>query len=119
MTLAKIAAVVVLPTLTMIAQLLFRSALSERDFGFDPTTLFRLFTHPHLMLGVLVQGTGFVAWLGIISQLKLAEAFGMVGAVFYIVVAIVAWVTLGETLSAVQIAGLLAISVGVAALALG
>ncbi len=119
MNFAKLAAVALLPSITMVAQLLFRSALDDREMKFEPGALFRLATHPHLIMGVAMQGLGFVFWLWIISKLKLAEAFGMVGGVFYIVVAVVSYFALDESLRPLQIIGLITISLGVTALALG
>jgi len=117
--LTRLLAVFLMPTITMCAQLLFKSALDDRPFELAFRPLVSLFTHPHLLLGVALQGSGFVVWIYLISKLKLAEAFGIVGGAFYILVAIVGYFVLDERLSVLQMAGIATISIGVIALSVG
>ena len=55
----------------------------------------------------------------IVSQEKLGVATASVGAGFYILMALSAWLIYGETLSALQCAGILLVTCGVVCISLG
>ena len=68
---------------------------------------------PKVWAAVMVQGVGFLVWVGVVSRVKLGVAFATSGAFFYILLALVSWHLYGERLAPLQWAGIMLVSVGV------
>ncbi|MDP3445040.1 MAG: EamA family transporter, partial [Ignavibacteria bacterium] len=62
---------------------------------------------------ILMQGIGFLAWMVVLTKMKLGVAFAFSGALFYILIAISSYYLYGENLSLQQWIGLILISIGV------
>ena len=76
-------------------------------------------TSPWICGAVAVQGLGYILWMIVVSRVKLGVATASAGAGFYILTALAAWAVFGESLSAVQWAGILLITIGVTCVSLG
>jgi len=74
---------------------------------------------PWVISAVALQGLGYVIWWFVVVRVKLGVAFAISGSMFYALMAIAAWVTFGETLSALQWLGLFFVTFGVLCLTLG
>lgn len=68
---------------------------------------------PKIWLSIGVQALGFLAWVGVLSRMKLGPAFAMWGAFFYLLLALAGWWLHGEKLAPVQWLGIVFVSAGV------
>jgi drug/metabolite transporter (DMT)-like permease len=68
---------------------------------------------PWVYASVVLQILGYVLWLVIVSREKLGVATASIGAGFYVLMALSAWVVFGETLSASQWIGIVLVTCGV------
>jgi drug/metabolite transporter (DMT)-like permease len=68
---------------------------------------------------ITLQILSYVMWMLIVSREKLGVATATVGAGFYTLMALSAWLVYGETLSPVQWAGIALVTVGVICISLG
>jgi multidrug transporter EmrE-like cation transporter len=107
--------VVFVSCMTMGSQLLLKKAivmigpLMQGDkFAF----LFAAITSPFVILAIVMQGVGFFLWMFVLNSMKLGVAFGLSGAIFYILIALSSMYFYGERLSLQQWGGLLLISAG-------
>jgi drug/metabolite transporter (DMT)-like permease len=73
---------------------------------------------PLVYVSVAIQGFGYVLWMILLSRTKLALASSLVGAGFYVCMALAAWGIYGESLSYLQWLGLCLITLGVACIGL-
>jgi drug/metabolite transporter (DMT)-like permease len=92
--------------------------------GLNPLTNWRTFasaamTSPWIVSAVAVQVLGYLAWMVVVSRVKLGVATASAGAGFYILTALSAWAVFGESLSWVQWVGIVLITVGVVCVTLG
>ena len=76
-------------------------------------------TSPWICGAVAVQGFGYLLWMIVVSRVKLGVATASAGAGFYILMALSAWAVFGESLTTVQWAGIILITIGVACVSLG
>ena len=74
---------------------------------------------PWIYASITLQIFSYVMWMIIVSREKLGVATATVGAGFYALTALTAWLIYGETLSPVQWAGIALVTVGVACISLG
>jgi multidrug transporter EmrE-like cation transporter len=108
--------VVLVSCMTMGSQLLLKKAilvigpLMQSD---KIAFLFAAITSPFVILSIAIQGIGFFLWMFVLNSMKLGIAFGLSGAIFYILIALSSWHFYGERLSLQQWGGLLLISAGV------
>ena len=106
-----------------ISQLILRRAL--QDLG-SPTSLMGL---PRFLgsaalsfwvyASVALQILSYVMWMLIVSREKLGVATATVGAGFYTLMALSAWLIYGETLSPIQWTGIALVTLGVVCISLG
>jgi drug/metabolite transporter (DMT)-like permease len=68
---------------------------------------------------ITLQILSYVMWMLIVSREKLGVATATVGAGFYTLMALSAWLVYGETLSPVQWAGIALVTLGVVCISLG
>lgn len=68
---------------------------------------------PWVYAAVTLQILGFVLWMVLVSREKLGVATASVGAGFYLLMAFSAWMVYGETLTPVQWAGIVFLTIGV------
>jgi drug/metabolite transporter (DMT)-like permease len=76
-------------------------------------------TSPWMYASIVVQAVGYALWIVLISREKLGVATASVGAGFYALMPLCAWVIYGETLSNLQWFGIALITIGVTCASLG
>jgi drug/metabolite transporter (DMT)-like permease len=74
---------------------------------------------PWIYASVTLQILSYVMWMIIVSREKLGVATATVGAGFYSLMALSAWLIYGETLSLMQCAGIALVTLGVICISLG
>jgi drug/metabolite transporter (DMT)-like permease len=74
---------------------------------------------PWIYTSITLQIVSYVMWMLIVSREKLGVAAATVGAGFYTLMALSAWMIYGGTLSPLQWAGIALVTVGVAFISLG
>jgi drug/metabolite transporter (DMT)-like permease len=74
---------------------------------------------PWIYGSVTLQILSYVMWMLIVSREKLGVATATVGAGFYTLMALSAWVVYGETLSLTQWAGIALVTLGVICISAG
>jgi drug/metabolite transporter (DMT)-like permease len=109
---------------TVISQLVLRRALNQ--IGSPPAVLSSLprfignaALSPWIYTSVALQILSYVIWMLIVSREKLGVATASVGAGFYILMALSAWLIYGETLSLLQWTGIILVTLGVVCISLG
>jgi drug/metabolite transporter (DMT)-like permease len=102
----------------VVSQLLLRRALN--GLGGAPTALSGLprfigqaALSPWIYASVTLQVLSYVMWMMIVSREKLGVATATVGAGFYMLMALSAWLIYGETLSPWQWIGIVLVTCGV------
>jgi drug/metabolite transporter (DMT)-like permease len=111
-------------TLTaVISQLVLRRALNELGSPAGLSGLLRFMGNaafsPWIYTSVALQILSYVIWMLVVSREKLGVATASVGAGFYVLMALSAWLIYGETLSALQWAGIALVTLGVVCISLG
>jgi drug/metabolite transporter (DMT)-like permease len=74
---------------------------------------------PWIYASIALQIVSYVMWMLIVSREKLGVATATVGAGFYTMMALSAWMIYGETLSPLQWGGIALATAGVACISLG
>jgi drug/metabolite transporter (DMT)-like permease len=107
----------------VISQLLLRRALNSLG---SPTSLAELprfignaALSPWIYASVALQILGYVLWMLVVSREKLGVATASIGAGFYVMMALSAWLIYGETLSFLQWTGVILVTLGVVCISLG
>jgi drug/metabolite transporter (DMT)-like permease len=107
----------------VLGQLLLRRALAalggRAALDALPKFVLDAIASPWMYASIAIQGLGYFLWIVLISREKLGVASASVGAGFYILMPLCAWVVYGETLSALQWFGVSLITVGVTCVSLG
>lgn len=108
----------------VISQLLLRRATN--GLGGAPTSLAALprfiaqaALSPWVCASVALQALGYVLWLVIVAREKLGVATATVGAGFYVLMSLSAWLIYGEALSPVQWIGIVLVTGGVICISQG
>jgi drug/metabolite transporter (DMT)-like permease len=108
---------------SVISQLVLRRGLHELG---SPTSLFAVprflgnaALSPWIYASVTLQVLSYVMWMLIVSREKLGVATATVGAGFYTLMALSAWLVYGETLSPLQWTGIVLVTLGVVCISLG
>ena len=108
---------------SVISQLVLRRGLQELG---SPISLHRLprflgnaALSSWIYASVALQILSYVMWMLIVSREKLGVATATVGAGFYTLMALSAWLIYGESLSPMQWSGIVLVTVGVACISLG
>ena len=107
----------------VVSQLLLRRALNQIGSPSSLSALPRFIGNaavsPWIYASVALQILGYVMWIIVVSRAKLGVATASIGAGFYILMALSAWLIYGETLSTLQWAGILLVTSGVIFISLG
>lgn len=107
----------------VISQLVLRRALNELGSPASLSGLPRFIgsaaLSPWIFASVSLQVLGYVMWMLIVSREKLGVATASIGGGFYTLMALSAWLIYGETLSALQWAGIAMVTAGVVCISLG
>lgn len=102
---------------TIGSQLLLKHVVSSikgtlHDSGFL-AFLLAAATSPGVLLAFVIQVTGYVLWLVVLTRSQLSVAFAVSGSFFYLLMAAASWFLFGERLTGIQWLGLVLISGGV------
>ena len=92
---------------------------SPTNFFAVPRFLGNAALSPWIYVSVILQILSYVMWMLIVSREKLGVATATVGAGFYTLMALSAWLVYGETLSPLQWTGIALVTLGVACISLG
>jgi drug/metabolite transporter (DMT)-like permease len=107
----------------VLGQLLLRRALEtlggRAALATLPKFVLDAIASPWMYASLAIQGLGYFLWIVLISREKLGVASASVGAGFYILMPLCAWVVYGESLSGSQWFGISLITVGVTCVSLG
>jgi drug/metabolite transporter (DMT)-like permease len=108
---------------SVISQLALRRGLqnlvSPAGFSKLPRFIASAALSPWIYASVTLQIVSYVMWMLIVSREKLGVATAAVGAGFYTLMALSAWLVYGETLSPVQWAGIALVTLGVLCISMG
>ena len=85
----------------------------------DPAFHWQCRASPWIYASITLQIVSYVMWMLIVAREKLGVATATVGAGFYTLMALSAWLVYGETLSPVQWAGIALVTLGVVCISLG
>lgn len=107
----------------VISQLLLRRALnslgSPASLSGLPRFIGNAALSPWIYASVALQIVGYVLWMLVVSREKLGVATASIGAGFYMLMALSAWLIYGETLSSLQWTGIILVTLGVVCISLG
>ena len=107
----------------VISQLLLRRALNQLGSPASLSGLPRFIGNaalsPWVYASVTLQILGYVLWMLVVSRAKLGVATASMGAGFYILMALSAWLVYGETLSLLQWMGIVLVTLGVVCISMG
>ncbi len=107
----------------VISQLALRRALNELGSPSGLSGLPRFIggaaVSPWIYTSVALQILSYVIWMLIVSREKLGVATATVGAGFYVLMALSAWLIYGETLAPLQWTGIVLVTMGVLCISLG
>jgi len=108
----------------VISQLLLRRAtnmIGSPPMGLSalPRFVGQAALSPWVYASVTLQVLSYVLWLVIVSREKLGVATASVGAGFYVLMALSAWLIYGETLSTLQWVGIVLVTCGVVCIGQG
>lgn len=107
----------------VVGQLLLKHALATLGGRAALATLSRFLldaaASPWIYASIAIQGLGYFLWILLISREKLGVATASVGAGFYILMPLCAWILYGESLTNVQWLGIGLITAGVTCVSLG
>jgi drug/metabolite transporter (DMT)-like permease len=108
----------------VISQLLLRRATMDlgrvpADLAGLPHFIGQAALSPWIYLSAGLQVFGYALWVLIVAREKLGVATATVGAGFYILMALSAWVIYGESLSTLQWVGILLVTGGVVCISQG
>lgn len=108
---------------SVISQLVLRRGLQDLVSPASLTNLPRFIgsaaLSPWIYASITLQILSYLMWMLIVSREKLGVATATVGAGFYTLMALSAWLVYGETLSPVQWAGIALVTLGVVCISLG
>jgi drug/metabolite transporter (DMT)-like permease len=108
---------------SVISQLVLRRGLqdlvSPAGLGGLPKFVGSAALSPWIYASITLQILSYVMWMIIVSREKLGVATATVGAGFYTLMALSAWLVYGESLSLVQWAGIALVTLGVVCISLG
>jgi drug/metabolite transporter (DMT)-like permease len=108
----------------VISQLLLRRATNglgaaPASLGALPGFIGQAALSPWVYASVTLQVLSYVLWIVIVSREKLGVAAASVGAGFYVLVAVAAWLVYGEALSPAQWVGIVLVTCGVVCISQG
>jgi drug/metabolite transporter (DMT)-like permease len=108
---------------SVISQLVLRRGLqdlvSPASFSSLPRFIGSAALSPWIYASITLQILSYVMWMVIVSREKLGVATATVGAGFYTLMALSAWLIYGETLTLTQWAGIVLVTLGVVCISLG
>jgi drug/metabolite transporter (DMT)-like permease len=107
----------------VVSQLLLRRALNQLGSPSSLSGLPRFIgdaaVSPWIYASIGLQVLGYLLWMLVVSRAKLGVATASIGAGFYVLIALSAWLIYGETLSGLQWTGIVLVTLGVICISLG
>lgn len=101
-------------SMAVVSQLMLRYAMM--NFGefdiFKISCLFRAFSNPWVIGGILLYGFGSVLWLKVLTKAELSYAYP-IGSLGFILIAIFGWIIFKEDITPLRLIGILLICIGV------
>lgn len=99
---------------TTLGQLLLKTGAIAGTFSLSDLSqsLISIFTHPAVILGIIVYGLGAIIWILALSTTELSKAFPILS-ISFVIVAIVSFLFLGESMPLIKILGIVTIIGGV------
>lgn len=108
---------------SVISQLVLRRALNAlgtpESMAGVPRFIGNAALSPWIYASITLQILSYVMWMLIVSREKLGVATASVGAGFYILVALSAWLIYGESLTPLQWSGIVLVTLGVVCISAG
>ena len=103
--------------LNVVGQLSLKFGMSRvGNFSLSLPSLISVFAraavNPFIILGVCCYGTGFLVWLVVLSNAVVSYAYPMIS-LGYVFTALLAWLLLGEHVTATRFVGILITCLGV------
>lgn len=103
--------------LNVVGQLSLKFGMSKMgNFAVSPSSLIPVFAraafNPFIILGVFCYGMGFLVWLVVLAKADVSYAYPMIS-LGYVFTAVLAWLLLGEQVTAIRIVGILITCLGV------
>ncbi len=103
--------------LNVVGQLSLKYGMSKMgNFSVSLPSLVPVFAraalNPFILLGVLCYGTGFMVWLVVLAKADVSYAYPMIS-LGYVFTALLAWMLLGEQVTATRIVGICITCLGV------
>jgi drug/metabolite transporter (DMT)-like permease len=106
----------------VVSQLLLRRALialgSPASLSELPRFVGNAALSPWIYASVALQILGYILWMLVVSREKLGVATASIGAGFYVLMALSAWLVYGESLSPLQWVGIVLVTLGVICISL-
>jgi drug/metabolite transporter (DMT)-like permease len=103
--------------LNVVGQLSLKFGMSKMgNFAISLPTLLSVFAraaiNPFIILGVFCYGMGFLVWLVVLAKADVSYAYPMIS-LGYVFTAVLAWLLLGEHVTATRFVGILITCLGV------
>jgi multidrug transporter EmrE-like cation transporter len=101
-------------TLNALANIFMKVAMKDQQ---NTTSIIPMITqsltNPTLFLGIISFGLALVAYCYVLSKINLSIAYPVMTSVGFLIVILVSWLYLGETITKIQIVGFICIIAGV------
>jgi drug/metabolite transporter (DMT)-like permease len=109
---------ILLSLITVGAQLLMKKGLAGIDTNISDFNQLMSFvwagiTNYIVLISLALQALGFVLWMYLVSNAKLALVSTVSGAAFYIIISIASYFIFGENLTTIQWLGIIVVTIGV------
>ena len=86
------------------------TSLSPYDFS---TTIIKLLQNKFIVAGIFIAIIGAFFWLIIISKFDLTVAFPISTGIFFVLLFLISWIFLGESITSIKIIGMAIILLGI------
>jgi drug/metabolite transporter (DMT)-like permease len=107
----------------VLGQLLLKRAIAAlggaASLTIWPQFIFSAARSPWIYVSLAIQGLGYFLWMVLISREKMGVAAAGVGAGFYVLMPLCAWAVYGESLTNLQLFGIVLLTIGVICVSLG
>ncbi|MBU2473000.1 MAG: hypothetical protein ABIJ83_04650 [Patescibacteria group bacterium] len=110
--------ITIVASLTIISQVFLKKGLKTigefklaglHDFGI----IIKLLQNKFIVIGILIAIIGALFWLTVISKLDLTIAFPISSGIFFILLFLMSWIFLGESITFIKITGIAIILLGI------
>jgi len=102
---------------TIISQVFFKKGLKTigeiKLTGLHGLGIIKLLQNKFIVIGILFAIIGALFWLMVISKLNLTVAFPVNSGIFFILLFLISWIFLGESITFIKIIGIAIILLGI------